>query len=51
MCSKWRHTLALLILFHVFLCKTELLTFTNVQIDLMPDVCYDGRALYMVRLY
>lgn len=49
-CSRWWHTLAFLILLHVFLCKTELLAFRDVQVDLMADVCDDGRALSIIRM-
>jgi hypothetical protein len=50
MCSGQKHTLAFFVLLHVFLCKAELLTLVDVQIDLMPDVCDDGRALDAVRM-
>jgi hypothetical protein len=50
MCGKWRHTLTLFILLHIFLCETELCALFDVEIDLMSDVCDDRRALYMVRV-
>ena len=50
MCGKWRNTLTLFILLHIFLCETELCALFDVEIDLMSDVCDDRRALYMVRV-
>jgi hypothetical protein len=44
------NTLAFLILFHVFLCKIELLALFDVQVDLMPDVGDNGCALDAVRI-
>lgn len=35
--------------FHVFLGKTELLALGDVKVDLMSDVCDNGRALDVVR--
>jgi hypothetical protein len=49
-CGRWRHTLAFLVLLHVFLCKTELLALGDVQVDFMPDVCDYRRALDMIRM-
>ena len=43
-------TQALRILLHVFLCKPEVLTFLDMEVDLRADVCYDTCGLeYNVR--
>lgn len=37
-------------LLHSFLCETKFLAFTNMQVDLVSDVCDYGGALEIVRL-